>query len=103
VTTTQTPSPAAVLDEIRAMLLKVLDNYGLDEVEIGRDSLFHDDLGLESIDLVEIGNMLFERYGAQVNLAAFLADKELDDVIGLRIGQLVDFVVTALGGQAVEA
>jgi acyl carrier protein len=35
-----------------------------------------------------------------VNLAEFLADKELSDVIGLTIGELVDFVAGRLGATA---
>lgn len=85
-----------VLDEISEMLLALLDRYGVD-VEITRDTTFHEDLGLESIDLVALGGMLAERYGDEVNLAAFLAELELDDVIGLRIGLLVDFVCGAIG------
>jgi acyl carrier protein len=85
-----------VLDDIREMLLALLDRYGVD-VEITRDTTFHEDLGLESIDLVALGGMLAEHYGEEVNLAAFLAELELDDVIGLRIGLLVDFVCGAIG------
>lgn len=93
---TEVPSQQAVLEEISSMLLRVLDQYGLDDVEISMDTTFHDELGLESIDLVTVGSMLTDRYGEQVNLAAFLADLDIDDVIGMRVGLLVDFVRTAL-------
>ncbi len=96
VTRTRTPAAAEVLDDIREMLLALLDRYGVD-VEITRDTTFHEDLGLESIDLVALGGMLAEHYGEEVNLASFLAELELDDVIGLRIGLLVDFVCGAIG------
>jgi acyl carrier protein len=87
---------AAVFDEIRSMVTKLLDQYGLDDVEITPDSLFHDDLGLESIDLVALGAMLAERYGERVNIAEFLADLKIDDVIGLRLGSLADYVSSVL-------
>jgi acyl carrier protein len=102
VTTSQTPpragetSEAAVLAEIGRMLAEVLDEYGLDDVEITMETSFHDDLQLESIDLVALAGLLAQRYGDRVNLAEFLADKDLDEVIGLRIGQLVDYVLTRL-------
>ena len=44
---------------------------------------------------------LTERYGDRVNLAAFLAEKELDDVIRLTVGALVDFVVSKLADTTV--
>ncbi|HVK25811.1 MAG TPA: phosphopantetheine-binding protein [Actinokineospora sp.] len=97
-TTTTGPTVDAVLDDIRSMLVRVLDQYGLDDVEITTATTFHEDLGLESIDLVTVGSMMTDQYGEQVNLAAFLADLDIDDVIGLRVGTLVDFVHAALSG-----
>lgn len=86
-----------VLDELRSMLVRVLDQYGLDDLEITRDTGFHDDLGLESIDLVTLGSLLVERYGEHVNLAAYLAELDLDSVIALTVGDLADFVIARVG------
>lgn len=94
--TTPPLSAQTVLEDIRAMVTEVLDGFELD-VEVTPNTTFHEDLGLESIDLVTIGAMLSERYGEHVNLAQFLAEKELDDVIGMRIGMLVDFVLAVAG------
>jgi acyl carrier protein len=91
---------AAVFEEVRSMVTKLLDQYDLDEIEITRESLFHDDLGLESIDLVALGAMLAERYGDRVNIATFLAELKIDDVIGLRLGSLVHYVCSALARTA---
>jgi acyl carrier protein len=91
------PSTRTVFEDIRSMVTNLLEEYGLDDgVELTADTLFHDDLGLESIDLVTLGGLLAERYGEQVNLAEFLAELQIDDVIGLRLGLLVDFVLSAL-------
>ena len=91
----------AVLEEVRGILAEVLELSDVDDIEIEPDSLLTDDLGLESIDLVSIGAMLTERYGEKVNLAAFLAEKELDEVIRLTVGELVDFVVSKLADTTV--
>jgi acyl carrier protein len=90
----------AVFEEIRSMVTKLRDMYGLDKVEITPGSLFHDDLGLDSVDLVALGAMLAERYGAPVTIAEFLAELRIDDVIGLRIGTLVDYVCGTLVAKA---
>ncbi|RZQ66119.1 acyl carrier protein [Amycolatopsis suaedae] len=79
------------------MVSSLLETYGVD-LDIGRDTTFHEDLGLESIDLVTLASMLEDRYGPEVNLAAFLAELDMDDVIGLRIGMLVDFVASTTSG-----
>ncbi|HEY4021939.1 MAG TPA: acyl carrier protein [Pseudonocardiaceae bacterium] len=90
------------LAELTRILTEILDGYGLDGVEITMTTVFHDDLELESVDLVTVGARLAERYGKQVNLAAYLAEKELTEVIGLQVGELADFVVASLRGSAGE-
>lgn len=85
-----------VFEEITAMLRTVLDDQGLDEVEMTRDTRFHDDLDLESIDLVTLGGQLAARYGERVNFAEFLAGLELEEIIYLTIGRLVDYVAGSL-------
>jgi acyl carrier protein len=103
VITPKTSSPTAVFDEIRAILATVLDLSDVDDMEIELSDSLTNDLGLESIDLVAIGQMLTERYGEQVNLAAYLADQDIDDVIELTVGGLVDFVVRELSGEPAES
>ncbi|MEV6315395.1 phosphopantetheine-binding protein [Streptomyces sp. NPDC051776] len=99
-TSEQTAAPVAdertVLAEIAGMLRAILDEYGLDDLEITMESRFTEDLELESIDLVTLAGNLEERYGRQVNFAVFVADLELDEIIDLTVGRLVDHVVRCL-------
>jgi acyl carrier protein len=94
--TIEMTDPQLVLKEIAAMLRSILDEYALDDIEIHRDSRFHDDLELESVDLVALAGLLEERYGELVNLAEFIADLGLEEIIELTVGRLVDHVVLAL-------
>jgi len=87
-----------VLAEIAELLRGILDEYGIDDAEIGMDTRFHDDLELESIDLVTLAGRLAERYGSRVNFAEFVADLDLEEIITLTVGRLVDYVVAALPG-----
>ncbi|GGN60178.1 acyl carrier protein [Streptomyces kronopolitis] len=87
---------AAVFGEIAGMLRAVLDEYAEHDVEITMDTTFHDDLDLESIDLVTLGGRLAARYGERVNFAEFLAGLELEEIIYLTVGRLVTFVVGCL-------
>ncbi|ACU72377.1 putative acyl carrier protein [Catenulispora acidiphila DSM 44928] len=86
----------AVLAEVAAMLRSILDEYALDDIDIEWNTRFHDDLELESVDLVTLAGMLAERYGERVNLAEFIADLGLEEIIELTVGQLVEHVTTAL-------
>ncbi|MET7637167.1 phosphopantetheine-binding protein [Streptomyces sp. NPDC005438] len=84
-----------VLERI-ATMLRELPDAGLEDAEITRDTLFHDDLELESIDLVALAGALREHYGERVNVALFIADLELDEIIKLTVGELVDYVAESL-------
>jgi acyl carrier protein len=94
--TTTEASRDVVFAEIAGMLRTVLAELGVDDVEIDEGTSFNEDLELESIDLVTLTGLISQRWGEPVNLAEFLADKDLDEVIALKVGDLVDFVVTAL-------
>jgi acyl carrier protein len=50
------------------------------------------DLWLDSIDLAALGDLLRGRYGAQVDLAAYLAGLDLDQIIGLTVADLMSYV-----------
>jgi acyl carrier protein len=84
------------LDVVSGLLREILDEYQLDDIEITPESAFHEDLGLESIDLVALAVRLQEHYGEQVNLAEFLAEKEIEEVIALTVGQLADYVASCV-------
>ena len=94
-TTTDPPLIDTVLGEIDGMLRTILDEYGLDDAEIGMDTRFHEDLELESIDLVTLAGQLERRYGSRVNFAEFIADLELEEIIALTVGRLVRYVAAA--------
>jgi acyl carrier protein len=101
VTTSQQTQPVladekSVLADIAGMLATLLDEYGLEDVEIGMETTFNRDLELESIDLVTLAGHLEARYGQQVNFAEFLAGMELDEIIELTVGRLVEHVVQCL-------
>ncbi|MBV8933387.1 MAG: acyl carrier protein [Kutzneria sp.] len=89
-----------MLAELENMLRTVLSEHGMDDAEITAETSFHDDLELESIDLVSLARLMAERWGEAVNLAEFLAEKDLDEVIALRVGDLVDYVAGTLLAEA---
>ena len=86
----------AVLADLTRMIAEVLEDVGAVDTEITLDTTFRDDLDLESIDLVALGGLLGERYGDRVNFAEFVADLDLDTIIALTVGDLVEYVLTSL-------
>lgn len=87
----------AVLAQVAGMIEEVLGEYGLaDAVEITMDTTLQGDLELESVDLVALAGHVQARYAGRVDFAEFIAGLDLDELIGLTVGQLVDYVVARL-------
>ncbi|MGK5440401.1 phosphopantetheine-binding protein [Micromonospora sp. URMC 105] len=83
---------ARLLAELTEMLVEVMGDDVLLAVEIGPDTRFDADLAMESIELVALGDLLRQRYGEHVNLAAFIAGMEIDEIMALTVGQLVAYL-----------
>lgn len=90
-----------VLAELTEMIGEVI---GEDELlvvdEITLETSFNDDLELESIEFVALAELLMERYGERVDFVAWIADKELDAIIAMTVGELVAFIVACLAEEA---
>lgn len=81
----------STLQTIAAMIREVMDD-DLDDLEIGMDTSFADDLELESIELVALAEQVQSQWGDQVDFNAWIAGQSLDQVIALHVGALVDYV-----------
>ncbi|HEX5405144.1 MAG TPA: acyl carrier protein [Pseudonocardiaceae bacterium] len=57
------------------------------------DVTLEGDLGLDSLDVVDLAVRLHERYG--VDLLAFLATLDVDGLVGLTAGELTEHVAAA--------
>jgi len=90
------PTRDEVLVEISAMLTEILTDLGPYQVEITMDTLFLADLDLESIDMVTLAGMLHARFGEQINLAEFIASKQVPELVSLTVGQLVEHITDHL-------
>jgi acyl carrier protein len=94
------PSPDAVLETLSSMIGEVI---GPDELllvdEITLETSFNDDLELESIEFVALAELLMEHYGERVDFVAWIADMELEQIIEMRVGELVAFIVGCLADE----
>jgi acyl carrier protein len=89
-------TPDQILAEVRAMLTEIIGaEYAL-SLEIGMDTSFDADLELESIEFVKLATMLTERYGDRVDFVAFLAAKDLNEIIEMTTGELVTHIASRL-------
>ena len=83
----------AVLERVAVILRDVIGEAWADDVPIAMDTSFAKDLELESIEFVALAERLRTEYGKSVDFAGWLAGMELQQILGLRVGQLVEFIV----------
>jgi acyl carrier protein len=81
-----------ILAEITRMLVEIVGEDYFLALNIGMDTSFDADLELESIEFVRLAAKLTETYGERVNFVAFLADKRIDEIIALTVGEVVRHV-----------
>lgn len=87
---------SAVFDEVVKIVTDVVgEDFLLDE-EITPETSFNGDLGLESIEFVELSEKLQEHYGDRVNLVEFIAEKDLDGMMAITVGELVTYIESQL-------
>jgi acyl carrier protein len=89
-----------LFDEVRATVEEaIVDVVGRpywEECEGGLQSTFAEDIELESMEVMEIAERLIDHYAGRVDFVAWFSDMELEDMIELTVGDVVDFVVTSL-------
>lgn len=64
----------------------------IEEKPIGMETSFGQDLELESIEFVALGEQLQLHFGPTVNFVGWLSGKELDQILALKVGDLVEFI-----------
>ena len=79
------------MDEIfKTMQDLIAEQFAIDTDEIGMDSSFVDDLGADSLDIVELSMAVEEEFGVE--------EMEEDDLSGIStVGDLINYLKNKLG------
>lgn len=93
------PADDVLAEVVRALTDVVGDDLLLD-ADIGHGTAFGDDLALESIEFVALVDRLRARYGDRADLPGFVAGLDLDQVMNLTVGDVVDHIASRAGAHA---
>jgi acyl carrier protein len=85
-----------ILNDVIAIIHDVVDEDWLDDIDITLATSFNDDLELESIEIVAFAEKLKDVYGDQVRFVDWLSSKDLNAIIHLTVGDVVNFVEDSL-------
>jgi acyl carrier protein len=85
--------PETILRSVEELITEVVGDELLLDGPMTMETSFNRDLELESIEFVALAELLQNRYGASLDFVGWLSNKELDEIIALRVGDLVEFIV----------
>jgi acyl carrier protein len=88
-----------ILADITQMLAEVIGADYLLDIDVTMATAFSGDLELESIEFVALAGLLNEHYRGNVDFVGFLADKDVFEIIGLKVGDLVTHIQGCLALQ----
>jgi acyl carrier protein len=81
---------------VQAALVDIAGDEILISGPLTLETSFNGDLELESIEFVALAEKLQERFGNKVDFVGWISGKELDQIIGLTVGELVEFIAQCL-------
>jgi acyl carrier protein len=87
-------SPEAVLRVVEKLVVEIAGDEILIAGPLAMTTSFNADLQLESIEFVALAEKLQLHYGAGVDFVGWISSKELDQIIALSVGELVEFIVS---------
>jgi acyl carrier protein len=84
---------AQILATVERLLVEIAgDELLVVSGPIAMTTSFNGDLELESIEFVALAEKLQQHYGASVDFVGWISKKELDQIIALTVGELVEFI-----------
>jgi acyl carrier protein len=83
----------SVLATVTELIGEIIGEDYMTDLEVTMESMITEDLELESIEFVALAEKLRDRYGESVDFVDWVAGMELEQIILLTVGQLVEFIV----------
>lgn len=92
--TSATVDRTEILRTVEQLIVEVAGDELLLTGPITMATSFNGDLELESIEFVALAEKLQQHYGAAVDFVGWISKKELDQIIALTVGELVEFIAS---------
>ncbi|QXQ15253.1 hypothetical protein [Skermania piniformis] len=87
-------SEAEILRTVERLVVEVAGDEILFTGPIAMQTTFNGDLELESIEFVALAEKLQNHYGSAVDFVGWISTKELDEIIALTVGDLVEMIAS---------
>jgi len=96
VDTRNQPLFESVHTTVEGAIVGVVGRWYYDECQVGLESTFAEDIELESMEVMEIAENLIETYEGKVDFVTWFSAMELEDLVELTLGDVVEFIVKSI-------
>jgi acyl carrier protein len=86
-----------ILHTLETLIAEIAGDEILLTTTITPATSFNADLELESIEFVALAEKLQAHYGASIDLVGWISKKELDQIIALTVGDLIEYIESCRG------
>jgi len=83
-----------ILSRVADAIRRVIGEEWIHDETIDMGTSFANDLELESIEFVALAEELQNVFGEKVDFVSWLSTMELDAIIGLSVGDVVEFITS---------
>lgn len=82
-----------VFDVLHQFISEIIGADIAEELDITQNSNFTKDLEMDSIELVSFAEKVRIKYGTDIDFTKWLSAMDLDQIVKLNIGDIVNFIV----------
>ena len=83
-----------ILRTVERLIVEIVGDEIALTTPITMTTSFNADLELESIEFVALAEKLQQHYGSKIDFVGWISKKELDQIINLTVGELVEFIAS---------
>ena len=89
-------SKEAILKEMGGFIADVMGDDWIGDEKVEMETSFNDDIEIESIEIVALAEKVRDRWGDKVDFVGWLSAKELEEIMNLTVGDVVEHIHSCL-------
>lgn len=95
ITTAAKKNSEEIFALMKEFITDVIGAEFVEEMDITMDSSFNKDLEMDSIEIVAFSEKIKRHFGDRIDFTGWLSQMDIDQLIGLNLGMIVNFIADA--------
>ncbi|HKG05630.1 MAG TPA: hypothetical protein VKB19_04195 [Pedobacter sp.] len=80
------------IEVLKQFITEVIGEEFVEDMDINMNSSFTKDLEMDSIEIVSFSEKIKAHYGDQIDFTGWLSNMDLDQLINLNLGMIVNYI-----------